>query len=137
VLIYAIHDLRSSPDHPRGDAVETFVRREDAERFIEQVRGDKPKLASYLRIEERGQPVDTSSDMAVYRLHDTMGADLGVLEHPAPNLEPGDVVWLLDGDEAVVTARVEAEPGPGPLVAMLEVMLSPSARPRWIPSSHA
>jgi hypothetical protein len=101
------------------------------------LRGDDPELASYLRIEERGQPVDTSSDMAVYRLHDTMGADLGVLEHPAPNLEPGDVVWVMDGDEAVVTARVEAEPGPGPLVAMLEVMLSPSARPRWIPSSHA
>jgi hypothetical protein len=30
-----------------------FVRREDAERFIEQVRGDDPDLASYLRIEER------------------------------------------------------------------------------------
>ena len=25
----------------------------DAERFIEQVRGDEPELASYLRIEER------------------------------------------------------------------------------------
>jgi hypothetical protein len=33
--------------------VETFVRREDAERFIEDVRGDDPALASYLRIEER------------------------------------------------------------------------------------
>ena len=33
--------------------VETFVRREDAERFIEEVRGDEPELASYLRIEER------------------------------------------------------------------------------------
>jgi hypothetical protein len=39
--------------HPLGDAVETFFRREDAERFIEEVRGDDPKLASYLRIEER------------------------------------------------------------------------------------
>jgi hypothetical protein len=29
------------------------VRREDAERFVEEVRGDDPKLASYLRIEER------------------------------------------------------------------------------------
>jgi hypothetical protein len=27
--------------------------REDAERFIEEVRGDDPALASYLRIEER------------------------------------------------------------------------------------
>jgi hypothetical protein len=33
--------------------VETFVRREGAERFIEEVRGDDPDLASYLRIEER------------------------------------------------------------------------------------
>jgi hypothetical protein len=53
VIVYAIHDLRSSPDHPLGDAVETFVRREDTERFIEEVRGDDPELASYLRIEER------------------------------------------------------------------------------------
>ena len=43
----------ASSDHPLGDAVDTFVRREDAERFIEEVRGDDPELASYLRIEER------------------------------------------------------------------------------------
>jgi hypothetical protein len=29
------------------------VRREHAERFIEEVRGDDPELAGYLRIEER------------------------------------------------------------------------------------
>jgi hypothetical protein len=44
---------RSSFDHPLGDAVDTFIRREDAERFIEEVRHDDPGLASYLRIEER------------------------------------------------------------------------------------
>jgi hypothetical protein len=53
VLVYAVADLRSSADHPLGDAVETFIRREDAERLIEEVRGDDPELASYLRIEER------------------------------------------------------------------------------------
>jgi len=53
VLVDAIHDLRSSPNHPLGDAVETFVRREDAERFIEEVRRDDSELASYLRIKER------------------------------------------------------------------------------------
>ncbi len=53
MIVHAIIDLRSSPDHPLGDAVETFLRREDAERFIEEVRGDEPDLASYLRIEER------------------------------------------------------------------------------------
>ena len=52
VIVYAV-DLRSSPDHPLDDAVETFVRREDAERFIEEVRGDDLDLASHLRIKER------------------------------------------------------------------------------------
>jgi hypothetical protein len=33
--------------------LEVYVRREDAERFIEEVRGDEPELARYLRIEER------------------------------------------------------------------------------------
>lgn len=54
MLVFAIVDLRSSPDHPLGDAIETFVRRQDAERFIEEVRSDDPDLASYLRIEVRG-----------------------------------------------------------------------------------
>ena len=33
-----------------------------------------------------------------YRLHDTTGDDLGLIEHPAPNVEPSDVAkvsaWL-------------------------------------------
>ena len=33
-----------------------------------------------------------------------------LVEHPAPNIEPGDVVVLADGREALVTARVEVEP---------------------------
>ncbi|HEX2459811.1 MAG TPA: hypothetical protein VHJ58_06645, partial [Vicinamibacterales bacterium] len=79
------------------------------------------------------QPVDTGSTMSIYRLHDATGDDLGLLEHPAPNLEPGDVVVIADGREALVTARVEAEPGPGPLVAMLEVALAPS----WLVADDA
>ena len=47
-----------------------------------------------------------------------------LIEHPAPNLEPGDVVVLVDGREALVTARVEAEPGP--LTALLEVAIAPT-----------
>jgi hypothetical protein len=77
-------------------------------------------------IREGRQPADTGWTVPIYRLHDTTDDDLGLLEHPAPNLEPGDVVVLADGREAVVTARVELEPGPGPLVAMLEVALAPS-----------
>lgn len=53
MLIYAIIDIRSSLDHPLGDAIETFIRSEDAQRFIEEVRGDDPEIASFLRIEER------------------------------------------------------------------------------------
>lgn len=64
--------------------------------------------------------------MASYRVHDTTGEDLGLLEHPARNLESGDVVVLTDGREGLVTARVEAEPGWGQLVAMLEVAIAPT-----------
>ena len=49
----AVVDDRLSPTRPLADAVETFIRRLDAERFIEEVRGDDPELAGYLRIEER------------------------------------------------------------------------------------
>jgi hypothetical protein len=53
VIAYAIVDLRSSLDNPLGDALKTLVGREDAERFVNEVRGDEPELASCLRIEER------------------------------------------------------------------------------------
>ena len=33
--------------------LEVFVRREDAERFVEEVRADDPELAAKLRTEER------------------------------------------------------------------------------------
>jgi hypothetical protein len=59
-----------------------------------------------------------------YRLHDTNGEDLGLLEHPAPNVEPGDVVTLPDGREAIVTARVETDAGQ--LTALLEVAIAPT-----------
>jgi hypothetical protein len=58
VIVYAIIDVRTSPDSPLGGAVETFIRREDAERFIEEVRGDEPELAAKLRIEERELEAD-------------------------------------------------------------------------------
>jgi hypothetical protein len=53
VIVHAVTDVRSSADHPLGDSIEMFLPREDADRFIEDVRGDDPDLASYLRIEER------------------------------------------------------------------------------------
>lgn len=38
-----MRSLGLSPGFPLGDAVEVFVRREDAERFIAEVRGDDPE----------------------------------------------------------------------------------------------
>jgi hypothetical protein len=60
LIVYAVVDDALSPDFPLGDALEVFVCREDAERFVEKIRGDDPELASYLRIEEREilQPAD-------------------------------------------------------------------------------
>ena len=53
VLVDAVVDDSVSPTSPLGDAIETFIHREEAERFVEEIRGDDPELASYLRIEER------------------------------------------------------------------------------------
>lgn len=53
VLVYAVVDDSLSPTSPLGDSIDVFVRREDAERFVEEVRGDDPELAADLRIEER------------------------------------------------------------------------------------
>ena len=61
--------------------------------------------------------------MPTYRLHNTTGDDLGLVEHPAPNLEPGEMAAVLpDGREALVTARVETSDSP--LAALLEVVAS-------------
>jgi len=49
--------------------------------------------------------------MSTHRLHDHAGDDLGTIEHPAPNVERGDVVALEDGPEGLVTARVETNGG--------------------------
>ena len=53
MIVYAVVDDALSPDFPLGVELETFIRREDAERFIEEVRRDDPELARNLRIEER------------------------------------------------------------------------------------
>jgi hypothetical protein len=53
MLVYAVVDDALSPTFPLGDALEVYVRREDAERFVEEIRDDEPELAESLRIEER------------------------------------------------------------------------------------
>jgi hypothetical protein len=58
-----------------------------------------------------------------YRLHDTTGDDLGVIEHLAPNIEPGDVCSSRTG------VRRSLRPGSrrtgGRLAALLEVAPTP------------
>jgi hypothetical protein len=39
-IVYAVVDDALSPDFPLGVELEVYIRREDAERFIEEVRGD-------------------------------------------------------------------------------------------------
>ena len=63
--------------------------------------------------------------MLVYRVHDTAGDDLGTILHAATNVEPGDIVFLTDGREALVTARVETPKGT-PFTALLEVAIAPT-----------
>ena len=48
MIVYAVDDALS-PDFPLGVELEVFIRREDAERFVEEVRGDDPELAAKLR----------------------------------------------------------------------------------------
>ena len=69
--------------------------------------------------------------MPIYHLHDTVGDDLGLLEHPATSVEPGDVVHLSDGREALVTAR--AETNDEAIWALLEVLVAPNSPdiPTW------
>ena len=50
VTLYSVDLPATSPNYPFGR--ETFIRREDAERFIEELRGLEPELANSLRIEE-------------------------------------------------------------------------------------
>jgi len=43
VIVYSVVHDALSPDFPLGDAVETFVRREDGERFIEEGAGRRAR----------------------------------------------------------------------------------------------
>jgi hypothetical protein len=49
VIVYGVVDDALSPGFSLGDSLEVLVRREDAERFIEEVRGDDPEMAAKLR----------------------------------------------------------------------------------------
>jgi hypothetical protein len=53
MIVYAVVDDTLSARSPLGEAIDVFVRREEAERFIEEIRRDDPELAEPLRVEER------------------------------------------------------------------------------------
>ena len=50
LIVYSVDFRLMGGNHPFDR--ETFTSREDAEQFIEELRGDDPELASALRIEE-------------------------------------------------------------------------------------
>ena len=52
MIAFASSTIASGPI-TRRQPVETFIRREDAERFFAEVRGHDPELASHLRIADR------------------------------------------------------------------------------------
>jgi len=53
VIVYAVVDGVLSPGFPLCDSLEVFTRREDAKRFLDEVRKDDPELVQYLRLVER------------------------------------------------------------------------------------
>ena len=53
VIVYTVVDDALSPNFPLGVELQVFIQREDAERFVDEVRGDDPEVAAELRIEER------------------------------------------------------------------------------------
>jgi hypothetical protein len=53
VIVFAVVDVSLSPTSPLGDAIDTFLRRDDVEQFIARVIRDDPQLAARLRVVER------------------------------------------------------------------------------------
>ena len=53
MVVYCVVDVGLRLDCPLGDSVDVFVRREDAERFVQEVRDDAPDEAETLTIVER------------------------------------------------------------------------------------
>jgi hypothetical protein len=96
--------------------------------------GQPARVRDYDKARTRATPATEATEAGMtglrsfhlpsYRLHDNTGDDLGTIEHAAGNLEPGDIVFLPDGREALVTARVEAVASP--CAALLEVVVAPS-----------
>ena len=129
MIVYAVVDDALSSDFPLGVDLEVSVRREDAERFIEEVRGHDPELASYLRIEETeleagwlNSPHNEECPRASYPPHVRICASCGgnnapdarfcsacghALPSPSPVREERKVVSVLFCDLVDFTSHVE------------------------------
>lgn len=53
MIVYMVVDDTLSPTSPLGDAIDVFLRRDAAQRFVEEVRRDDSRLAEPMRIEEQ------------------------------------------------------------------------------------
>jgi hypothetical protein len=47
LIVYAVVDDALSPDFPLGDSLEVFIRREDAERFVDEVCDDEARGVAF------------------------------------------------------------------------------------------
>ena len=86
VIVYAVVDDALSPDFPLGDTLEVFVRREDADRFIEEVRGDEPEMAAKLRIEERELDIGGFNRPSPFALPPHNNGDIAVEVTDSPEI---------------------------------------------------
>ena len=106
VIVYAVVDDALSPDFPLGDSLEVFICREDAERFIEDVRSDEPELASHPRRYLRLRWEDVDFDVAVVRVRRSLLEDGTPTK---PKTAAGvRAVPMLRRDEATVISDVLA-----------------------------
>ena len=93
MIVYAVVDDALSPDFPLGIELEVFVRREDAERFVEEVRGDEPEVATKVRIEERELEARELIDLA------RRGDDHGRFRGAAAGSSVAHSTFMVPGDE--------------------------------------
>jgi hypothetical protein len=124
-------------------AVETFVRREDAERFLEEVRRDDAELAERLRV----QPVELDAGQnSFFRKGDngqimradaqTEAALLDILERFCSGFaaqDAGSIVQLFarDPDVAMVTSEESLLRGPAEVSAFLQRYAQGTTRYSW------
>jgi hypothetical protein len=114
-----------------------FIRREDTDRFIEEVRGDDPELASYLRIEEReveAGGLNQQLGATLCRLGSAAPVGVFVLPlSPARDLNDAAPVRIGDVDSRDLATAVKGDDAEDDLPAVWRPprMYAPSAVRKW------